>query len=465
MKAEKYFNEIKQTLSIGIPFMGTQFIYSVSFFISTAMVARLGKEALAASVLVSSFWFTLTTFFVGIVTSVSILVAHQYGAKNNKGISEIMGQALLLGLLVSILDILILMSFPFFLHWIAQPPEVLHMAKQYLHALPWCVPGLFLLVISGQFLGSIGHPKIVFRISVLVILLELPIMYLLIFGKWGLPMLGVAGVGYAYAITNTIAAIGLIYYLKISKTYQHYGIFNQLGKINFLHFKEFIQVGLPMGFMHLIEVGAFALSALWMAQFGTTWLAAHQITLQYLTFFITTIVFAMSQTVSVRVGHAVGCQDHSAIKRAIAVGMLISFFIMTVVAGIFCAFPEALLSVDIKINDPANALLIKYASSLLSICALLFLFDSFRMIGFGALRGLKDTRFPMIASFFSFFIVALMLAYELGFSLNLKGKGIWWGLTIGIAVGSMLILIRLKYYLKWINLAQLLKINDSYSSH
>lgn len=225
-------NETKQMLSLSIPFMGTQFIYASSFFIGTAMIARLGKEALAASVLVTSFWITLTTFFIGILTSVSILVAHQYGAKNDKAIRKIMEQAFLLGMMICVLDILVLISLPFFLHWIAQPPEVLHIAKQYLQALPWCVPGMLILVISGQFLGSIGHSKIVFRISMLVVLLELPIMYLLIFGKWGLPALGVAGIGYAYALTNTIASVGLICYLKKSKTYQHFGIFGHLRKVN-----------------------------------------------------------------------------------------------------------------------------------------------------------------------------------------------------------------------------------------
>lgn len=457
MKTKKYLHEIKQTLSIGIPFIGTQFIYAFGFFISTAMVARLGKEALAASVLVSSFWMTLVTFFMGILTSVSILVAHQYGAKNNKAISEIMGQAFLLGVLISVLSALLLSSLPFFLIYINQPPEVLGIAKQFLKSLPWCVPGMWVLVIVGDFLGSIGHPKVFFRISVLVVILEIPIMYLLIFGKWGLPKLGVAGIGYTYTITNTIAAIGLIWYLKKSKTYQPFRIFDQVHKINLHLFKEFIRVGFPMGLMHLIEVGTFALAALWMTQFGTTWLAAHQIAMQYLAFFISTIVFAMSQTISVRVGHAVGSQDRQAINDAIIVGMFVSFFMMIIVAGLFYACPELLLKVDIKVNDPANRVLVNYTSNLLSICALLILFDNFRMIGFGALRGLKDTQFPMIASFLSFFGVSLGLAYFLGFTINLKGNGIWWGLTVGIVVGSILILSRLRYHLQRADLKLLLQ--------
>lgn len=457
---EKYRKEFKQTFFISLPFIGTQFIYAISLFVSTAMVARLGVDALAANVLVFNFWLTLTTFFVGIITSVGILVAHQYGAGNNKGISEIMGQAFLLGILICVLDILLLMSLPLLLNWVAQPKEVLNLAKQFIYTLPWSAPGLFILIIIEQFLGGIGHFKIAFRVSALVVLVEVPIMYVLIFGKWGFPELGLVGIGYAYAITNTLAAIGLIFYLKKSKTYQPFNIF-KLSKLNFYLLKEFIRVGLPMGFMHLIEVGTFALAALWMAHFGTTWLAAHQIALQYLTFFITTIVFAMSQAVSVRVGHTVGSQDLPAIKRAIIVGMLISFFMVAVVSGTFYSIPKVLLSLDLNINDPINALLIQYTSGLFAICAVLFLFDNFRMIGFGALRGLKDTRFAMIASFFSFFVVALGLAYIFGFQFGLQGNGIWYGLTGGIVVGSILILIRLKYYLERADLVSLLEITKT----
>lgn len=453
--------EIKDTLSISIPLIASQLVYACSGFIGTALVAQLGEDALAASVLVSMIWMSLSVLFFGILNSVSVLVSHQFGAKNYKAISEVMGQAFLLGVIVCAVMFLLLCSMPFFLRFTTQPAEVIRLSLDYMHALLWTIPGLITLIICEQFLAGANHTKLVLRISLLVVPIEIPLIYLLIFGKLGLPACGVAGIGYGFAITYTGTAIALMFYLFRSPRFGKFGIFSDLGSLKIRWLKELVRVGFPMGLMHVIEMSAFAVATFWMARFGTTMLAAHQIIFQYLGFAIT-LVFAMSQAVTIRVGHAVGRIDLTGVQYAIYVGMAMNFICMLLIAVCLYAFPTFFLRLDINIHDPANALLISYSSTLLGISALLLLFDNFRIIGFGALRGLKDTQFPMYASLISFWGVGLTAAYLFSITYHLQGAGIWWGLTLGIAFGAVVIFIRLRYLLKRIDLN---KIMHSHEQH
>src|SRR5579885_1086692 len=448
-------SEIKDTLSLSIPLVASQLIYACSGFIGTAMVAHLGQDALAASVLVSMIWMSLSVFFFGVLNSISVLVSHQFGANNDKAISEIMGQAFILGVIVTIVMILLLCSMPFFLRFTAQPAEVMKLAIQYMHALLWTIPGLVVLIICEQFLAGANRAKLVLRISLLVVPIEIPLIYLLIFGKFGLPACGVAGIGYGFATTYSIVAICLTCYLVKSRYYQRFGIFNSIRRIDLHRLMELIRVGLPMGCMHVIEVSTFAVATFWIARFGTTMLAAHQIVMQYLGFAIT-LVFAMSQAVTVRVGHAVGKQDITGIRLAIYVGMLLNFICILMVAIAFNLFPHFFLRLDMDINNSSNALLMRDASVLLAIGGILMLFDNFRIIGFGALRGLKDTKFPMYSSFVAFWVIGLSLAYLFGFNFALNGSGIWWGLTLGIASGAVIVFMRVQWLLKRVDLNKIL---------
>lgn len=454
-------NEIKDTISLSLPLVASYLIYASSGFVGTALVARLGKEALAASVLVSTIWSSLSVLFFGILNAVSILVSHQHGAKNTQAISEIMNQAYLLGAILCVFLVLVMCGLPLLLCCSAQPPAVLHIAIQYMHALLWTIPGLLTLIISEGFLAGIGRAKVIMRISLLVVPIEIPLIYILVFGKFGLPACGVAGVGYGFAVTYTVTAISLVLFLLKSKHYKKYHVlsstvlfprFYKTMRVNYL--KELVRVGLPIGFMNFIEVSTFALTTFWIARFGTTVLAAHQIVMQYLGFIIT-LVFSMSGAVAIRVGHAVGRADRVGVTYAAYVGMALNFCCVLLISALLWICPEYILQLDLNIHDTINSGLVHDSVMLFAICGVLLLFDNFRIIGSGALRGLKDTKFTMYASLLSFWLVGLPAAYVFAFYLHWQGRGIWWGLTAAIAVGAVIILIRLTQLLRHIDLSKL----------
>jgi MATE family multidrug resistance protein len=434
-------NEIKENLTISIPLIASQLIYATSGFVGTALVAHLGEEALAASVLVSTIWMSLSVLFFGLLNAVSVLVSHAFGAKDYQSISKIMGQSLILGVIVCFMMVAVLSTTPLFLQLTSQPEIVKKLATSYMHALLWTIPSLVLLIILEQFLAGINRAKLVLRISLLVVPVEIPLIYILIFGKFGFPAFGVAGIGYGFATTYTLVAIGMTMHFLKSKSLRQYAVFSSIGSFHPKILLELIRVGFPMGCMHVIEVSTFAFATFWIAKFGTTALAAHQIIMQYLGFIIT-MVFAMSQAVTVRVGHAIGEKSLKKINTAILVGMLLDIIVVLGIVFTFIYLPRFILNLDINTSDIKNAELVTIATKLFSIAAVLLIFDNFRIIGFGALRGLKDTTFPMIASFISFWLIGLTFAYTLGVTMKMGETGVWWGLAIGIASGAILVLTR-----------------------
>lgn len=438
--------EIKENLSISVPLILSQLIYASSNFIGTAMVAQLGEEALAASVLVSMIWMSSAVFFFGLLNAVSVLIAHQYGAQDAKSISKTMGQSFIFGVILLVCMLAVFIFVPYILQFSSQPKTVLLLAKEYLHAMIWQIPALILLIIYEQFLAGIHLAKIVLRISLLVVPIEIPLIYVLVFGKYGFPECGIAGIGYGFATTYSLTALGMTLYLLRSPYYKRFGIFNRLLCIDILRLKELFFIGMPLGFMHLIEVSTFAVATFWIGQFSTTWLAAHQIVMQYQAFLIT-VAFAMSQGLTVRVGYLIGSEHLKALPLSVFVGILLSCFTGLLIVFLFFVTPQFIIYLDIDVADPRSADLVVATVFLLKIAAILLVLDNVRILGFGALRGLKDTRFPMIASFIAFWVIGLLCAYVFGFMLNYQSAGIWYGLTVGIGCGAVIVLLRVRQQL------------------
>jgi MATE family multidrug resistance protein len=448
--------EIAANAKLSLPLMMSQILYSSSGFLSTLMVARLGKTALAASVLISMLWFALSVIFFSILNAVSVLVSHQFGAKNNREIGKIMGQGLILSLILMLLIFAALQVVPFLLQLNHHSAAINALAIQYLQGVKFWVPALTLMLMMEQVLIGIGKTKVVMIVSAISVPAQVILMYCFIFGKYYFPHSGIAGAGYGVAAAETTCAIFLIIYLLSDKQFKQYGLFSHIT-INTKYLWTMIRVGLPMGLMSFIEVAAFAVITYEIAAFGTDQLAAHRIVLQYLGLLIT-IVFAMSQAVTVRVGHAVGEQNKYAINNAIGVGMLISFILILILAIILFSLARWMVHFDINIHDAKNYLLVSNTISLFHVVSFLLIFDNFRIIGFGALRGIKDTKFPMLISLISFWGIGISLGYYLGFILKWQDTGIWFGMTVGILSGAIIILARMFYKMRDLDIAQILEI-------
>ena len=320
----------------------------------------------------------------------------------------------------------------------------------------WTVPSLVYLLITEQFLGGVGKAKVVVVISIITVPLEIIIIYALMFGKFGLPHLGIAALGIGFAASYFITSLGLTCYICMIKDYKKFHIYRYIYQLDLSRLKELMRIGLPLGFAEVIEVSAFAMLTVWMGHFGTTMLAAHQIVMQFLGF-IVTLIFAMAQALTVRIGHLVGSEEYQQLKLTTFVGFGSSFILILLIVIGFSCFHLSLLSIDIDVHDPNNAVLIRDTLSLLSIVAFWIIVENFRIVAQGALRGLKDNVALLLITVLNFWVIGLPVAYIASHKMHFGGPGLWWGLFIGIFVGAILMIYRLSQQLSEKHRVQLLK--------
>jgi len=443
MNSQKFsFTEINFLLKLAIPLIITGLIESSVGFFSTYFLAHLGAKELAAGAVVSWIFFTLMVILWGTLCSVSILIAQKKGARDDKSISFILRDSLFLAVLFVIPATLLLLNIEPLLILARQDPSTIILAQAYMRGLIWAFLPDFVGIVLIQFLIGLGHIRTNMVFSLLWVPLNIFTNYGLIFGKFGFPALGIAGVGWGTTLAYWISTTLLILYLVFNKKYSHYftGFF-QIRPLRY--FSELLHLGIPMGFMYCIEIAFFLMLTLIMGHLSADMLAANQIALQYLGQ-LSVVTFSIAQAVTVRMAHTLGARSIDLANRTAYIGVSLGFLFMVFVALCYWFIPYKLIGIDLNIHDIKNKEIIYYAESFLIISGIFQILEAPRIILFGALRGLKDTRFTLLTSIISFWVIAFPIGYYLAVFLHWGGAGLWWGLVLGTLVGVVLLFMRFK---------------------
>lgn len=446
--------EIQKSLRLSFPLIGSQMIYASSGIITIMMIANMGHNELAANVLVWGIYIALISISFGMLSAVSILVAHSYGANEKYNINITVGQGVILATLLAIPMIITIWFAPNVLYLTNQNPEVIKLSIPYFHSLAWCILPLNLLFVFEQFLIGISITRLVLFLSFLRVPVEIFLFYSMFFGKWGFPKLGLAGIGYGVTLSIIAALLVVLCYILCSKKIKRYKIFSKLFFLDRKYLLELIRVGWPLGSTYFIEMTLFSIVAIMIGQFGKEVLAAHQLAYQCLVFTLA-IIFGISQGTTIRIGHEIGRKNKKKIMLALWVNIFIGFCFMLVVTLVYVFFPHKIISLGVNINDPKNGVLVKHAARFLLLAGVLQLTESIRLISTGALRALKDTRATMNITFITFLVVALPITYLLSFIFSLMAVGVWLGLIISLVIGSFVLLLRFRYVLKRVNLEKI----------
>ncbi len=434
--------ELYPLLKLAIPLAMTGIMQSSIFFFETIFLAHIDQQTLAAGALVSWLFGTLAAILFGTLSSINVLVSHQHGANDQTGISLVIRDGLLLAMLLTIPTILLFWNMsPIFLLF-GQQPSVVTLAESYLRALAWGILPNYFIIAFLEFIIGLGHARIVMFFSVLEVSLTIFCSYVLIFGKFGLPVLGIAGAGWGMSISYWITAIVLVAYVLTDVHYKKYfRHFFKKRKPSYLW--ELIIVGVPMGAMYCIEVGFFFALTLIMGSISSQLLAANQIALQYMGALMS-VIFSIAQAITVRMGHLLGAKELQAAKYAGYTGVFISGISMILVAVCYWSFPTLLISVDLDVHNLKNMSIVRDIKLLLAISALFQIFEAMRISLFGALRALKDTHFTLLISIISFWFIALPLGYVLATYFHFGGAGLWWGMVMGALFSVLLLYFRFK---------------------
>jgi MATE family multidrug resistance protein len=433
--------ELTETLKLAVPIALTQLGQIAMMTTDLALIGRLGDEAVAAAALAHTVFFVSFTFGMGLVSAVAPLAAQAFGARNPKAVRR----ALRVGLWAALLISLPMMALPLFgeqiLLTLGQAPATAHLAQKYLLGLAWGItPALWFLAIRG-FMGAVNRPEPGLWITLAAIPANALLAWLLIHGAWGLPRLQLFGAGLATTIVSFGMFLAGLWFAANRRPFKKYRVLGRIRRIDWALMRQLIVIGGPISIAFLLEYGLFAAAGLLMGSIGTTALAAHQVALQ-IAAILFMVPFGIGMAATVRVGHAVGRGDAPAVRRAGLVATLLGIVFMSVMtlAVIVGRFAIARLFFG-EAAESAGAV-IQLTATLLLVGATFFVADGIQTVVAGALRGLNDTRVPLLFAAISYWLVGFTAAYRLAFATDLGATGVWIGLSCGTAVYASLLILR-----------------------
>jgi MATE family multidrug resistance protein len=431
--------ELTETLKLAVPIALTQLGQIAMMTTDLALIGRLGDEAVAAAALAHTVFFVVFTFGMGLVSAVAPLAAQAFGARNPRAVRR----ALRVGLWAALLISLPMIALPLFgeqiLLMLGQAPVTAHRAQNYLQGLAWGItPALWFLAIRG-FMGAINRPEPGLWITLGAIPANALLVWLLIHGGLGLPRLELFGAGLGTTIINAGMFLASLWFVTSRPPFKKYRVLGRIWRIDWTLMRQLIAIGAPISVAFLLEYGLFGAAGLLMGLIGTTALAAHQVALQ-----IAAILFMVPLGIgiaaTVRVGHAVGRNDAPAVRRAGFVATLLGIVFMSVMtlAVILGRFAIA----RFFFGEAVESAVIDLTATLLLVGATFFIADGIQTVVAGALRGLNDTRVPLLFAAISYWLVGFPAACGLGFRTELGAIGVWIGLSCGTAVYAVLLIRR-----------------------
>jgi MATE family multidrug resistance protein len=406
-----------------------------------AMIGRLGDEAVAAASLAHAVLFTFFVTGMGLVSAVAPLAAQGFGARDPRRVRRAtrvgIWAAVFFGIPLSVCqlwgeELLIVLG---------QTPRAAALAERYLVGLAWClVPGWVFIALRG-FMGAVNRPQPALWITLAAVPANALLAYGLIYGAAGLPRLDLLGAGLATTIVNIFMCAAAIWFSQARHPFRKFHVFGRFWRFDAQLMAKLLTIGLPISGAFLLEVGLFAAAALMIGRFGTNALAAHQIAIQTVAIMFM-VPFGISMAATVRVGHAVGRRDPEGTRRAgwMAIAMAAAFMgIMTLLVLLTrYELPQAFLGAAAE-NSRAT---VEFVALFLVCGAAFFIFDGVQTTATGALRGLNDTRAPLVMAFIGFWLVGLGSAYAFAFAAGWGPVGIWIGLSLGLTVFAVLVIGR-----------------------
>jgi len=433
-RTENWREEFKGLLGLSWPLIVNNLSIAGIHTADAMMSGRLGAESLAAVAVGGSVWFFGFAFAMGTLMAISPIAARHYGAGNPELIGRYTRQGIYLAIFVGLLATFIgghlvgpLLGF------VGIDPEFRQLTEDYVRALILGAPAIFVFLALRFTNEGMGETKPIMYASVLSLVANIFLNYVLMFGHFGAPALGVVGCGYASAITMWLIMITLAIYMKKSPVYRPLQIFARLGSIHFKELKEILVLGVPIAITITAEAGLFNAVSVLMGTRGAAIAAAHLVAINFaMTAFM--IPLALSSGITIRVGHALGAGNSQAARFSGAFGILVCAAFMSCSAVAMLLFRDAV--VGLYTNDPSVTAI---AISLLLAAAIFQVADGVQIGSAGALRGFKDTRMPMAINIFAYWVLAFPLAYLAAVTYKLAPVYTWVAFIVGLSVAAVLL--------------------------
>lgn len=434
-------NHMRATIGLGIPFAGAQLAQMAINTTDVVMVGWLGTTELAAVVLASQMFFIVFIFGSGFAAGVVPLVAQAVGRSDVAATRRSVRMGIWVALAYGVATFPVLWNSKSILVLLGQNPDVAELAQDYLRVAQWGIFPALILMVMRSFLSGLERGSIILYVTLAMFALNAVLDYMLIFGHFGAPMLGLVGAAIASVCANVLGCIFLVVYAGTQEETRKYELFVRFWRPDWGAIREIVTLGLPISFTILAETSLFATASLLMGTIGTKELAAHGIAMQLISIAFM-IPLGLSQVATVRVGLAYGRSDMVGVRRAAVAVIAVGLCFSTCGSLLFALLPRTMGALFLDTRQADAQMVLDYAVSLIIIAGIFQFADGLQAVAAGLLRGLKDTTVPMILALIAYWPIGFACAWLFAFPLGYGGPGVWFGFVTGLVAAAAMLCSR-----------------------
>ncbi len=434
-----YRQHLRAVLGLGLPLVGSHLAQFAITLTDAVMLGWYSVEALAAEVLGGTLFFVLFIMGSGFAWAVMPMVARAASSGEEAQVRRVTRMGLWASALFALACLPVTLGSATLFLMMGQDPGTSALAGDYLVIAGWGILPALLVMVLKSCLAALERTGVVLWVTLAAVALNILVNYALIFGNLGMPEMGVRGAAIASVSVNLASMLVLAIYVQ--RSMPEHTMFARLWRPDWEALAQVFRLGWPIGITNLAEVGLFAASSVMMGWLGTLQLAAHGIALQ-----VTSVIFmvhvGLSNVATVRAGQAQGRGDGPGLRNGARVVLAVSGTVALCTVALFLGLPDLLIGLFLDPADPARDAVIAIGRTLLAAAALFQVVDAAQVMSLGLLRGVQDTRVPMVIAAFSYWAVGVPASYVLGFTLGFGGPGIWLGLALGLALAGVFMLWR-----------------------
>lgn len=441
--AQPWRAEARALILLALPMIAGNIAWSAIAASDLLLLGRRGAESVAAGALAINLFHALLIFGMGLVTAASPLIASERGRRRHsvRDVRRTVHQTLRAALFFVIPSWVILWHCEGILLALGQQPDLARGAGDLMRGLQWALLPFLGFTTLRNFIAALERPVWGLIIMLAAIPFNVAAGWALIFGHLGLPALGLFGAGLASTLSSSFLFLGLLAVILIDRRFRRYRLMGRFWSADRERHRQVWALGLPIAITLGFETSVFNASAFLMGLIGRDSLAAHAVAIQ-----IAALVFmvpmGIGQAATVRVGIAYGRGDRAGVGRSGWLALAIGTGFAIGAAALLILMPRTLVSAFLDLSEPANARTIGLAVSFLAIAALFQLADAAQAVGAGVLRGVQDTRVPMVFALIGYWVVGIGVGTLLAFPFKMEGVGIWLGLASGLCAAAVLLVAR-----------------------
>ena len=428
-------------LVLGLPLVGSHVAQFALQLVNTIMLGWYSVTDLAAGALGATVFFVVFIVGGGFSQAVMPLVATAVARETETEVRRFTRMGMWLSLIYSVVVLPVFIYASALLGALGQDPDVARIGGEYLLIAGLGIAPALLVMVLKSYLAALGRTQVVLWVTVAAVFVNAGVNWLLIFGNLGFPEMGARGAAVASLVVQTVSLVALLGYAALLPSLRQYQLLVRFWRPDWSAMRQVNALGLPIGLALLAETGLFAASAVMMGWLGKLPLAAHSIALEITAVFFM-VHLGLSNAATVVIGRAKGRNDFVGLRAAARASVILSLSFALTTMVIYWLFAEPMVGLFLRPDDPERDLIIPVGVSLLLIAALFQLADSGQVMAMGFLRGVHDTKQPMVIAAVSYWLIGMPAGYGLGFVAGYGGVGVWLGLVSGLTAAALALHLR-----------------------